>query len=128
MSETVLPETPVAVAPTPVAAPAAPAAAPAALDLGKFAAPSSATANPSLRKMLLTIGVQTGLLLLRSGKTPEELAQTIGLDIEEIYSLMTGRKSKVDLHALVGIAEALEGVLQVQLIHADALAQPRAAG
>jgi hypothetical protein len=126
LSETPAPEAPKPLpsAPLPVPPPPPPQATPAAsLDLGPFRAPTAPN-DPMLRSALLNVGVQAGVLMLRSNTTPEEVARRVGLPADTIYQIMTGREEDIGVRALNALAKLLNGKLVVQLVPDD---QTRAA-
>jgi predicted transcriptional regulator len=77
-----------------------------------------------LRAALLNVGVQAGVLMLRAGTTPEDVAKRVGLPADTIYQIMTGREEDIGIRALNALAKLLNGKLIIQLVPDD---QTRAA-
>lgn len=100
-----------------LAAPSAPvSAAQAPLDLTSFRAVGNPPGiDPGFRRLLLVIGAQVSMQLVRIGMTPEEAASKAGLTPELLYDLMTGREPDVGLQALSALARQLGGEFQCQI-------------
>jgi hypothetical protein len=98
----------------PVAAPVSPVLpeAPAVIVRPTGAAPSL---DPSLRQALLGVGVQAGMLMMRANTTPEEVAAKVGLPLDLVLSMMTGREPDIGIRAMATIAKHLGGQLVIQL-------------
>jgi hypothetical protein len=98
----------------PVAAPVSPVLpeAPSVIVRPTGAAPSL---DPSLRQALLGVGVQAGMLMMRANTTPEEVAAKVGLPLDLVLSMMTGREPDIGIRAMATIAKHLGGQLVIQL-------------
>lgn len=108
------PVKPVADLSSPAPAPAMVTAAPAATG-----APSKALAH-----ILLALGVQVGMLMIRAGKTPDEVAADVGLSLDLVLQVMTGREPDISVRSLDAVATYLDGQLGVQLAIKPTLSQP----
>lgn len=71
--------------------------------------------DPALRQALLGAGVQAGILMLRANTTPEEVAAKVGLPLDLVLAMMTGRDPDIGIRAMATIAKHLGGQLVIQL-------------
>jgi hypothetical protein len=71
--------------------------------------------DPALRQALLGVGVQAGMLMMRANTTPEEVAAKVGLPLDLVLSMMTGREPDIGIRAMATIAKHLGGQLVIQL-------------
>jgi hypothetical protein len=65
------------------------------------------TINGPLRQALLMIGSQITLLMATTGKTPEIVAKDTGIEVDTIYSIMTGKEVDVTVRNLDALASYL---------------------
>lgn len=84
--------------------------------------------DPAMRQVLFGIGVQAGMLMMRANTTPEEVAKKIGIDIDLMYLVMTGREPDIGVRALAALAKHLGGQFFLQIIPPASTQQPATAG
>lgn len=82
--------------------------------LSRLATPGMPIATP-LRLALLNVGADVSKNLVIQGKTPEDMAKDLDLDIESIYLLLTGRLTDVSIKTLDSMAKYLGASLALHL-------------
>lgn len=71
------------------------------------------------RLVLLDLGANITKLIVAKGKTPEDVALAVGIDIPSIYQIMTGRETDVSIKALSDIADFLGATFIPHLVLPD---------